>query len=180
MVFVGAHGVERLSLDVATEVASGDFFGLVRLTPTAVETVDRLRTVMVRPEHLHSRLSGPVGMMREGGIDVGGVDVSSDRAAIDEPADIAWFVLGTKADTLVQLSRLRRDLPPREVHAVRRHEVGPIVRARAYPEHDSYPAVPSSPPTSSRLGGRCSTVATCWRVPAGFCSVCCRSAASSL
>ena len=105
-VIVGAHGVERLGLDIATEVASGEFVGLVRLTPAAVATVDRLRAVMARPEHRHSHLSGLVEVMRGAGIDIGGVDARGEWAEIDEPADIARFVLGTKADTLARLSRL--------------------------------------------------------------------------
>ena len=105
-VIVGVDGVERLGTDIGVDVASGEFVGLARLTPAAVATMDRLRDVMGRPDHRRAHVSGLFELMRREGVEAAGVDVEGEWAEVDEPADIARFVLGTKADTLSRLSRL--------------------------------------------------------------------------
>ena len=105
-VIVGVDGVERLGTDIGVDLASGEFVGLARLTPAAVATIDQMRDVMGRPEHRRAHLSGLFELMRREGMEASGVDVAGDWAEVDEPADIARFVLGTKADTLSRLSRL--------------------------------------------------------------------------
>jgi len=105
-VIAGAGGIERLGVDIGVDDASGEFVGLARLTPAIVEAVDRLRSDGARSDALRSHLSGLLQALRERGVDVGGVDVAGDWAEVDEPADIARFVLGTKADTLARLRRL--------------------------------------------------------------------------
>jgi glutamine kinase len=105
-VVVGAGVVERLGVDIEVDDASGEFIGLVRLSSGAVETVDRLRSVMEHPDLRRAHLSGLLQVVRDRGVDVDGIDVAGDWAEVDEPADIARFVLGTKADTLARLRRL--------------------------------------------------------------------------
>ncbi len=105
-VIAGVGGVERLGADIGVDVASGEFVGLARLTPAALATIDGLRDVMQLPEHRGAHLSGLLELMRGEGVNAGGVDVAGEWAEVNEPADIARFVLGTKADTLSRLSRL--------------------------------------------------------------------------
>ncbi len=105
-VIAGARGIERLGVDIEVDAASGEFVGLARFTPAIVETLRTLRSDTSRPAPARAHLSGLLQSLREQGVDVGGIDVAGDWAEIDEPADIARFVLGTKADTLARLRRL--------------------------------------------------------------------------
>lgn len=96
----------RLGPDVALDDASGEFVGLVRLTPAAVDMVQTERDGLLAALHERAHLSELVEAMRAMGLTVGAADASGDWAEVDEPADIARFVLGTKADTLARLGRI--------------------------------------------------------------------------
>ncbi len=111
-VIVDAGSVIRLGVDIDIQQASGEFVGLVRIASGVVRELDELR---VRRGERGSagqadtiglaHLSGLLEEFRTTGATVSGVDVAGDWAEIDEPADIARFVLGTKADTLARLRR---------------------------------------------------------------------------
>jgi choline kinase len=104
--------VVGLGVGIEVERASGEFVGLVRLSSNAVRALALLRGghAVLQPafdaaslEKAH--LSGLIEALRTTGLGARGVDVEGDWAEIDEPADIARFVLGTKAETLARLRR---------------------------------------------------------------------------
>lgn len=102
-VIVNGERAEQLGPDLPTDRADGEFVGLVWFSPFAVEQLDRLREF--GPDKLRGRhLSEYIEYFRGSGLSVGAVDVAGDWAELNEPRDIAHFILGTKAETL---SRLR-------------------------------------------------------------------------
>lgn len=93
----------RLGSDIPVDWADGEFIGLVYFAPEAVKSLRRLQENM--PESLRTlHLSGLIEYLRAEGLAVEAVDARGDWAEVNEPRDIAHFVLGTKAETL---SRLR-------------------------------------------------------------------------
>jgi glutamine kinase len=97
------HRILRCGQDIQTEWASGEFIGLIRLRDEALEFVKKLSSNQISTlSKMH--LSGVIEWMRLHGFDVAGVDVAGDWAEMNEPRDVAHFILGTKAETL---SRLR-------------------------------------------------------------------------
>lgn len=97
------HAV-RLGSDMPIDWADGEFIGLVYFAPEAVDRLLRLQERM--PGSLRTvHLSGLIEYLRAQGLAVEAVDARGDWAELNEPQDIAHFVLGTKAETL---SRLRR------------------------------------------------------------------------
>ncbi len=93
----------RLGADIPVDWADGEFIGLVCFAPEAVYRLRRLQEHM--PESLRTvHLSGLIEYLRTEGLAVEAVDARGDWAEVNEPRDIAHFVLGTKAETL---SRLR-------------------------------------------------------------------------
>lgn len=97
--------VTRLGADLSVQLASAEFIGLVRLSARAVACLHRLSEEQVNTTFLRqANLSDVVELLRVQGLHVVAVDVKGDWAELNETADLARFVLGTKAQTL---SRLR-------------------------------------------------------------------------
>jgi choline kinase len=85
------------------EWATGEFIGLVRFQGRALERLRELQDQM--DSNLESlSLSGLVEWLRLQGYSVSAIDVHGDWAELNEPQDIAHFILGTKAETLERLS----------------------------------------------------------------------------
>lgn len=106
-VLVNGERIERLGADLPVDWTDGEFIGLVRFSPKALECLKRLRTDS--PESLCQRhLSEYVEYLRAAGLSVVGVDVAGDWAEFNEPRDIAHFILGTKAETLGRLRGMVR------------------------------------------------------------------------
>lgn len=106
-VVMGAHGLERAGRSIPLEDASGEFLGLIRLSQTAVAAALQARTGRLPGIDVQrANLSELIDVLRLSGLRVDGADAAGDWAEIDEPRDIARFVLGTKADTLARLGRL--------------------------------------------------------------------------
>ena len=102
-VVVNGDRIKRLGADLPVDWANGEFIGLVRFSPRALERLTRLREDS--PESLRRcHLSEYIEYLRTTGLSVAAVDVAGDWAEFNEPRDIAHFILGTKAETL---SRLR-------------------------------------------------------------------------
>lgn len=97
----------RLGADIPTDWADGEFIGLVHFAPEAVEWLCRLQEHL--PESLRTvHLAGLIEYLRAQGLAVEAVDVRGDWAEVNEPQDIAHFVLGTKAETLDRLRGMVR------------------------------------------------------------------------
>jgi choline kinase len=104
-VVVDGAGISRLGVSVPVDAASGEFVGLVRFARPAVRAVERLRSSRPRAAWGRAHLSELLQELRDDGVNLVGVDAAGDWAEVNEPADIARFVLGTKADTLARLRR---------------------------------------------------------------------------
>ncbi|MFG1491534.1 PEP/pyruvate-binding domain-containing protein, partial [Oceanospirillum sp. HFRX-1_2] len=104
-VLVQGADVLRSGCDIPDEWASGEFIGLVHFGPRALEALRGLQGHL--PKLLEkAHLSGLVEWLRLSGLSVKGVDVSGDWAEVNQPKDIAHFVLGTKAETLARLRKM--------------------------------------------------------------------------
>lgn len=129
-VMVNGERIERLGADLPVDWADGEFIGLVRFSPRALEWLERLRAD--GPGSLRQRhLSEYIEYLRAAaGLSVAAVDVVGDWAEFNEPRDIAHFILGTKAETLSRLRGMVR-------HAVIQDQVACTVAQW----HTDFPAV---------------------------------------
>ena len=106
-VLVNGDQIKRLGSDLPVDWANGEFIGLVRFSPRALERLVRLREN--GPESLRGRhLSEYLEYLRATGLSMVAVDVAGDWAELNEPRDIAHFILGTKAETLGRLRGMVR------------------------------------------------------------------------
>jgi len=106
-VLVNGDRIKRLGADLPVDRANGEFIGLVRFSPRALERLRRLQEDC--PESLRQRhLSEYIEYLRATGLSVAAVDVAGDWAEFNEPQDIAHFILGTKAETLGRLRGMIR------------------------------------------------------------------------
>lgn len=97
------HEVTRLGPDIPLSLSSAEFIGLARLSGAALAALQRMATA--DPAFFRGvNLSGALEALRLHGWAVRAVDIAGEWAELNEPRDVAHFVLGTKAETL---SRLR-------------------------------------------------------------------------
>ncbi len=100
--------ITRLGHDIDPERASAEFVGLVQFGPSAIELLDEL--ARTQPGFLRSaNLSDLVEHFRLNGLAVRAVDLFGDWAELNDPHDLARFVLGTKAQTLLRLKDVLRN-----------------------------------------------------------------------
>lgn len=97
--------VTRLGSDIDSSLADAEFIGLIRLSPRVVNYLDKEAPLLLK-RLKHAKLSHLVEYLRTRGVNVEAVDVLGDWAELNEPQDLAHFVLGTKAQTLARLQRL--------------------------------------------------------------------------
>lgn len=94
--------IQRAGQDVPVDWANGEFIGVVRFSGAALDYLRQLQRKM--PDSLRrTHLSCLVEWLRVAGISVVGFDVLGDWAEVNQPKDIAQFVLGTKGETLARL-----------------------------------------------------------------------------
>lgn len=101
-----AHGsVLRAGQSLPVDWAHGEFIGLVRFQGAALE---QLQCIQKQTNTFLEALSlsGLVEWLRLQGVSTAAVDVQGDWAELNEPKDIAHFILGTKAETLDRLSNM--------------------------------------------------------------------------
>ena len=95
--------ITRLGQQIHADAADAEFIGLVSFQGAALELLNELSEQSA--ELLEkSKISFLVEEMRVRGLSVGYIDVSGDWAELDDPRDLAHFVLGTKAQTLDRLA----------------------------------------------------------------------------
>ena len=104
-VMVSDSIVLRAGQSLSVDWAHGEFIGLVRFQGAALE---RLCHLQKHPDRSLEKLSlsGLVEWLRLQGASTKAVDVQGDWAELNEPKDIAHFILGTKAETLDRLSSM--------------------------------------------------------------------------
>lgn len=102
--------VLRAGQSLPIEWAHGEFIGLVRFQGLALEKLRELQqqinTSQTNTSLESLSLSGLVEWLRLQGVSTTAVDVQGDWAELNEPKDIAHFILGTKAETLDRLSNM--------------------------------------------------------------------------
>lgn len=101
------HGqtVMRLGTDIPPDLASAEFVGCVQFGRQALQYLHESKVDL--RQHLRSgNLSDLIEAMRLSGFSVQSVDVHGQWAELNEPQDLAHFVLGTKAQTLRRLRRM--------------------------------------------------------------------------
>ena len=102
-VMVADGVVLRAGQSLPVEWAHGEFIGLVRFQGAALAALRNLQQHS-QPSLETLSLSGLVEWLRLQGASTAVVDVQGDWAELNEPKDIAHFILGTKAETLARLS----------------------------------------------------------------------------
>ncbi|ELH8888560.1 sugar metabolism cluster protein [Vibrio cholerae] len=101
-VIVSNKQVQRLGSGINTEWASGEFVGLVCLRGQALDILKQLK--LERSSELKSlNLPDLLEHIRTKGVSLTGVDLKGQWAELNEPRDLAHFVMGTKAETLARL-----------------------------------------------------------------------------
>ena len=105
-----------LGKGIAVDEADAEYAGLCKLSPAALKTLETLRR---RNEATLRRLDIPSLLMRLRAEDLAirAIDVRGQWAELNQSEDLAHFVLGTKAETLANLSPM-----------VRRSEIGDVFR----------------------------------------------------
>lgn len=107
----------RLGYDLPVEWASGEFVGVVRFSPEALDLLKNPPNAMpsLGP---HTSLSEALEYMRAHGEHIKIVDVMGQWVEVNNSRDIAYFVLGTKADTLQRLHSVLTTAIIQEVCAI--------------------------------------------------------------
>ena len=101
------NSITRLGADIPLALALAEFVGCVHFGPKAIDFLVENQATL-RQQFQRGNLSDLVEMLRCNGMLVKAVDVQGDWAELNEPRDLAHFVLGTKAQTLRRLRRMVR------------------------------------------------------------------------
>ncbi len=100
------HGtVTRLGAELDPTLANAEFVGLVHFSTPVVKYLREHRAT-VAERFGSAKLSPLIEWLRMQGFSVGAVDLAGDWAELNEPQDLAHFILGTKAQTLQRLQGL--------------------------------------------------------------------------
>ena len=94
--------VMRLGSDIAPVDASAEFMGLVYFGQDAIKALRENRAELVE-KFRKENLSDLIELLRIRGLEITFVDAVGDWAELNEPQDLAHFILGTKAQTLLRL-----------------------------------------------------------------------------
>ncbi|MGM0632218.1 MAG: PEP-utilizing enzyme [Pseudomonadota bacterium] len=98
-------GISRLGADLDPALANAEFTGLVRLSAPVMQWLRAHNETLVE-RFSRAKLAGLIEWLRMQGFGVRAVDLAGDWAELNEPRDLAHFVLGTKAQTLQRLQGL--------------------------------------------------------------------------
>lgn len=104
-VCVFEQSITRLGPDIPSSLASAEFVGCVHFGPRAVKYLHESKADL-QQRFQKGHLSDLIEALRCQGMKVQAVDVQGDWAELNEPQDLAHFVLGTKAQTLRRLRRM--------------------------------------------------------------------------
>ena len=103
-VCVAEDTVTLLGSTIPVDIAHAEFIGLVHFSTRAVKQLkDMYRDQSKRQFLQKASLSDLIEFLRLTGLSIKAIDVLGDWAQLNEPADLARFVLGTKAQTLYRL-----------------------------------------------------------------------------
>jgi len=97
--------VLRSGQGVPAAWAHGEFIGLVLFNSAALRALRQLQSQDLA-EFESLSMSDLVEWLRLQGLSIAGFDAKGDWAELNDPKDIAHFVLGTKAETLLRLGKV--------------------------------------------------------------------------
>jgi len=104
-VIVSESDLLNAGQNIPLEWAHGEFIGLVYFKGAAMKCLRNSQSKINTPLE-NMPLSGLVEWLRLQGLRVSAIDVEGDWAELNEPKDVAHFILGTKAETLDRLSKM--------------------------------------------------------------------------
>ncbi|EJL6485527.1 sugar metabolism cluster protein, partial [Vibrio cholerae] len=98
-VIVSENRVQRLGSNIELDWATGEFVGLVCMRGKALNL---LKSIQSENNKIFKNFTLPdlLELIRTKGVELIGVDVKGQWAELNEPRDLAHFVMGTKAETL--------------------------------------------------------------------------------
>ena len=96
--------INLLGSHIDPETANAEFIGLVYLSKKAIQELISIKDELKENDSSlrKANLSSLIELLRIRGFEVSCVDVNGDWAQLNEPQDLAKFILGTKAQTLKQ------------------------------------------------------------------------------
>jgi choline kinase/phosphohistidine swiveling domain-containing protein len=97
--------VTRLGADIGLNTANAEFIGLVKFSKSALQLLLQLSQNEIS-NLASTNLSALVERLRISGLKVEAVDLQGEWAQLDDPRDLARFILGTKAETLKRLQNM--------------------------------------------------------------------------
>lgn len=100
--------VTLLGTNIDITQANAEFVGLVRFSKKAIEQLVEIKKLTGSENSIltQANLSYLIELLRVRGLKITAVDVHGDWAELNEPADLARFILGTKAQTLSRLKQM--------------------------------------------------------------------------
>ena len=103
---------------ITVEQANAEFIGLMKLKPHVLRFLkDKSETFL--PEMRKAPLTGLFDFLKANKFNIEIVDVEGDWAELNEPHDLASFILGTKAQSLRRLEKshnTKQDRPTSELY----------------------------------------------------------------
>ncbi len=103
-----AGSILGIGQNLLVDRSHAEFIGLVKFQGAALEHLRCLQEEL--PDYLEKHsMSELVELLRLEGMTTASVDVQGDWAELNEPKDIAHFILGTKAETLARLSGMVKE-----------------------------------------------------------------------
>lgn len=97
--------ITRLGIDINSNDAQAEFIGLAKFSETVLKLLNKKDNDLFN-KLKKTNLSGLIEWLRIIGFSISFIDAAGDWAEMDDPRDLAHFVLGTKAQTLDRLSSL--------------------------------------------------------------------------
>lgn len=102
---LAGENITLLGAKIPTQIANAEFIGLVKFSENAAQKLKELGNNQ-HADISKLNLSELIEHLRVLGLSVAAVDVAGDWAQLNEPADLAKFILGTKAQTLSRLQNM--------------------------------------------------------------------------
>jgi len=101
-VICASHIATLLGQNIQSEIANSEFIGAVKFSKKASLLLSS-QSHDLKEKFLKSNLSQLIEYLRQLGLEISTVDVHGEWAELNQPQDLAHFILGTKAQTLHRL-----------------------------------------------------------------------------
>ena len=107
-VFFSEDKINLLGSHIDPETANAEFIGLVYLSKKAIQELNNIKDKLQDNDSSlrNANLSFLIELLRIRGFEISCVDIDGDWAQLNEPQDLAKFILGTKAQTLNNLKKI--------------------------------------------------------------------------